>query len=238
MDGLTIAVVLILVLSGLYLLYPWLLDRMAQNFRIPTNSIFGWLALKSMMKMNSYLESNAVKMCKLKPDDHVLEIGFGPGVGLKCAYDVVKGGEGKVFGIDTSEFMVEKAGELLKPAIEDKRVTLFHGSVASIPLDDSSLDCVFHCNCFYFWPEPEVAAKEIYRVMKPGSSMITTISLYRVNKAKDAGILKYGNPDVNAYMECLKKCGFENVHMETHKDLTTDTDLQVIFAEVYNKATE
>ena len=44
-----------------------------------------------MLKMNSYLELNAVKMCKLKPDESVLEVGFGPGVGLQCAYDVVKG---------------------------------------------------------------------------------------------------------------------------------------------------
>ena len=44
-----------------------------------------------MLKNNSFLETNAVKLSNIKPDHNVLEIGFGPGVGLEAAYNVVKG---------------------------------------------------------------------------------------------------------------------------------------------------
>ena len=44
-----------------------------------------------MVKKNTILETEAVKLCGIQPDHEVLEVGFGPGVGLKAAHDVVKG---------------------------------------------------------------------------------------------------------------------------------------------------
>ena len=44
-----------------------------------------------MLKNNSFLETNAVSLCKIQPDHNVLEIGFGAGVGLQAAYNILKG---------------------------------------------------------------------------------------------------------------------------------------------------
>lgn len=216
-------------------LKPWFLDRLARNFSLPENSIFGWLAVGRMLKNNSFLETNAVKLCNIKPDHNVLEIGFGPGVGLEAAYNIVKGGSGKVHGIDTSLYMVETSTKRLQKAIGDEKVQLFHGSASNIPLNTDSVHRVFHCNCYYFWPNVRTVLREIYRVMIPGSIMVTTLNLEKLKLAQNIGILKYGRPDPVKYMSSLEKYGFENVRMEYKKDEDTGKEFQVIFAEVTEK---
>ena len=47
---------------------------------------------KQLLRHNQPLEENAAKLCGIKPDDKVLEVGFGPGLGLKAAYQYIKGG--------------------------------------------------------------------------------------------------------------------------------------------------
>jgi hypothetical protein len=37
------------------------------------------------------VEHAAVRLCNIQPDDNVLEVGFGPGVGLNEAFRMVKG---------------------------------------------------------------------------------------------------------------------------------------------------
>ena len=46
---------------------------------------------KLMLKNNSFLEQNAVALSKIHPNHNVLEVGYGAGVGLEAAYQVVKG---------------------------------------------------------------------------------------------------------------------------------------------------
>ena len=60
------------------------------------------------------------------------------------------------------------ASERVKEFVASGKVTLHHCDVAAMPLADSTVDRVFHCNCYYFWPDLKKGASEIHRVMKPG----------------------------------------------------------------------
>lgn len=60
------------------------------------------------------------------------------------------------------------ASERLKELLASGKMTLYHCDVAAMPLGDSTVDKVFHCNCYYFWPDLRKVATEIHRVMKPG----------------------------------------------------------------------
>ena len=42
-------------------------------------------------KRNTNLERNAVRLCNIAPHHQVLEVGFGPGIGLEEAYHYIKG---------------------------------------------------------------------------------------------------------------------------------------------------
>jgi len=65
---------------------------------------------------------------------------------------------------------VQMASELLKDLVASGKVTLHHCDVAALPLADATVDKVFHCNCYYFWPDLSKGTTEIHRVMKPGHS--------------------------------------------------------------------
>lgn len=60
------------------------------------------------------------------------------------------------------------ASERMKDLVARGKVTLHHCDVAAMPVADSTVDKVFHCNCYYFWPDLRKGAAEICRVMKPG----------------------------------------------------------------------
>jgi 16S rRNA A1518/A1519 N6-dimethyltransferase RsmA/KsgA/DIM1 with predicted DNA glycosylase/AP lyase activity len=49
------------------------------------------LLQKYLVKTNRLVEHAAVRLCNIQPDDNVLEVGFGPGVGLNEAFKMVKG---------------------------------------------------------------------------------------------------------------------------------------------------
>ena len=57
-------------------------------------------------KGNASLENETVKHLNIQPDHKVLEIGFGPGIGLYAALEKVEHSSGKVYGIDISEQIV------------------------------------------------------------------------------------------------------------------------------------
>lgn len=213
----------------------WYTNQVAKNLRLPQKGIFGWITTQFLISRNRFLEENAVRLCKIKPDHHVLEIGFGPGLGLQAAHKITKNGKGKVYGIDPSFYMVNFASKKLNKAIEDKKVLLFHGSSTNIPLNTDSVHRVFHCNCYYFWPTMRSVLREIYRVMKPGGIMVTTLSIDNLKESQRKGFLKHGHPDPVKYLACLENYGFENVHLEYHKDPSTGKEFQAIFSEVLEK---
>jgi len=210
-------------------------ERLARNFSNPEKSIFGLIAMKFMLKNNSFLETNAVSLCKIQPDHNVLEIGFGAGVGLQAAYNILKDGKGMLYGIDKSFYSVERSSKRLKQGIAEKKVVLFDGSADNIPLNTDTIHRVYHCNCYYFWPNNRTVMREIYRVMRPGALMITTLNLDSLRKAESKGLLMYGDTDPVKYMACLEMYGFENVRMEYHKDASSGTEFQVIFSEITEK---
>lgn len=142
--------------------------KLGQQLGRPTQSLSGWLVTKLLKWNNKILEENAVKLCEIQPDETVLELGHGPGLGLQVAVQLLKGPEGKLIGVDYSKYMHHMATERMQEHIANGKVTLHCCDVAAMPLKDSSVDKVFHCNCYYFWPDLKVAASEIHRVMKPG----------------------------------------------------------------------
>lgn len=138
------------------------------QFGRPTEGVAGWLTSKILTRLNQVLEENAVMLCRISTDDTVLELGHGPGLGLEAAAKLLSGPRGRVLGIDYSEYMHQVASEKLQELIANGKVTLHHCDVASMPIAESSVDKVFHCNCYYFWPDLKKGTREIHRVMKPG----------------------------------------------------------------------
>ncbi|KAM9342226.1 putative methyltransferase YdaC isoform 1-T3 [Pholidichthys leucotaenia] len=206
-------------------------EKLGKQLGHPKRSVTGWLLSKFFKAYNGILEENAVQLCGIQTGDTVLELGHGPGVGLQSAATLLTGPTGHLIGVDYSEYMHQMAKEQLEELITKGKVTLHHCDVAAMPLEDSTVDKVFHCNCYYFWPDLKKGATEIHRVMKPGGLMVTTLRLSSVAGLAAKRIMPGENWRPEAYMAALKVSGFTDVRMEDkrHNQIT----FQAIFATAF-----
>lgn len=210
-----------------------LIESFASHLRLPRKSMMGWITMQFFQRHNHLVEKNAAQLCNIQPHHQVLEIGFGPGIGIEHALSYVKDGPGKICGVELSPYSLEKASTRLHQAIRSKKVELSLGNVVDLPYGTDSFDRVFHTNCFYFWPSMQQGLQEIHRVMKPGGDMVTALCLDTIRRGKARGIFKYGNPDPVNYMCALEMTGFENIRFEYFTD--GDYKYQAIFAHLGEK---
>ncbi|XP_045211812.2 uncharacterized protein LOC123563200 [Mercenaria mercenaria] len=187
----------------------------SRNLKKPSSGIGGFLVSKFFVKKNRILEAAAAHLCNINPDHQVLEVGFGPGLGLKEVFNKVSKGSGTVHGIDISQKSFSLANKNLKQEIGTGKIKLHLASVTDIPYDSCTFDSIFHCNCYYFWPNMDDAVTELHRVIKPDKSMVATLSLPRMKMVQKHGFMQYGNIDPERYMTSLEKNGFYDVVMKT-----------------------
>ncbi|XP_039605794.1 uncharacterized methyltransferase YdaC-like [Polypterus senegalus] len=144
-----------------------LFNKLTQQLGHPRHSFTGWLVKTVLENINETLEGNAAKLVQIQPDSTVLEVGFGPGLGLQKAIQYLTDSKGMLYGLDYSEYIHKVASKRLQEQSTSGKTQLLLGSVENIPLPDSSVDRVFHCNCYYYWPDLKTCSAELHRVMKP-----------------------------------------------------------------------
>jgi ubiquinone/menaquinone biosynthesis C-methylase UbiE len=120
------------------------------------------------MMAKSNLESNkwVISLLDVEDDDHVLEIGFGPGTSIRDVTALTS--RGRVAGIDISQTMVDQATNLNQKAVGEGRVDLRVGEATSIPWSADSFDKALAVNVIYLWPELGPVLVEIKRILNPG----------------------------------------------------------------------
>ncbi|XP_077997242.1 erythromycin 3''-O-methyltransferase-like isoform X2 [Glandiceps talaboti] len=171
----------------------------------------------------------AVTLCKIQPNHNVLEIGFGPGLGLQEAVKFLEQGKGKLVGVEFSPEMVQVVSKRLETEISTGLVEIKEGSVMDLPLDDNVFDRVYHCNCYYFWPDLQVACQEILRVMKPGGVMVVTLDYNAVKMAESKGNIPMDSGNPETFMTALKSVGFVDVIMQDEAG-PNEKSFQAIYA--------
>lgn len=141
----------------------------------------GALAGHLMTWMNRRPNALAIAALEVRPDDHVLEIGFGPGDGL--AMLARQAGLGLIHGIDGSPAMLAQASRRNAQAIAEGRMRLAGGDARRLPFPDAGFDKVLGVNVAYFFDSNGDAMAEIHRVLRPGGR----VSLYVTDRATMAG---------------------------------------------------
>ncbi|MEE2729339.1 MAG: class I SAM-dependent methyltransferase [Pseudomonadota bacterium] len=98
----------------------------------------------------------------------VLEIGAGTGANL----GYYTAGVTEVVGIEPVAAMLQKAQTVVDSAAHDFPVRLQVGDARELPFEDDSFDSVVACLVFCTIPDPELAAAEMRRVLKPGGKLV------------------------------------------------------------------
>jgi ubiquinone/menaquinone biosynthesis C-methylase UbiE len=127
----------------------------------------------------------ALAHLEVGPGESVLEIGFGPGVGIKQAARRA-GLSGFIAGIDPSEEMLKAALELNRASVEQGRVDLRRASVAHIPFTDARFDKAFTMYTVQLWPDTADGLREIQRTLRSGGQLLIS---GRTGKGLDADML-------------------------------------------------
>jgi excisionase family DNA binding protein len=103
------------------------------------------------------------------PADEVADIGTGTGYLAKS----LAGQANKVWAVDSSPAMLEVARKDFQASGISNAVFL-EGDALDLPLKDNSTNMAFANLLLHHLLEPEIAVKEMYRILKPGGRVILT----------------------------------------------------------------
>lgn len=165
--------------------------------------IMGRLGGIVMARMNKGIYRRAIDLLSIQPADRVLEIGFGPGVGIELLSRSASSGQ--VVGIDPSEEMVQQASSRNKDAIAAGRVDLRLGSVERLPFQTESFDKALAVNSMQVWPDAFAGLREIRRVVRPSGRVVLCFTRHSGQEKKEL-------------YSTLKQAGLTEVHIVDEND--------------------
>jgi ubiquinone/menaquinone biosynthesis C-methylase UbiE len=113
-----------------------------------------------------------IKQLEIKEDDMVLDVAAGTGEpGLTIAAIAKKG---KVIGTDLADEMLQIA-EANAVARGLKNYSTKASDVCELPFDDNTFTKISCRMGFMFFPDMQLAAEQLYRVLKPGGRLAISV---------------------------------------------------------------
>jgi ubiquinone/menaquinone biosynthesis C-methylase UbiE len=114
-------------------------------------------------------EARALSGFGLRDGMAVLELGSGPGFVTEHLLDLVP--NSVITSLEVDPVMIAQAEQHLLDR-RGNRVRLVPGSIMKIPLPDDAFDIAFARMLFQHLPDPVGAAREVWRVLRPGGKLI------------------------------------------------------------------
>lgn len=178
--------------------------------------LFGKILAKGMAWGHKDFYKNTARVLNLKNDDKYLEIGFGSGLFInKYASHVAR-----IVGLDYSEDMVNLASSINKDLIKSGKAEFKQGNVSSLPWQNDEFSVVVGIETFFFWPEPMVSLKEIYRVLFPGGRLVIEMAYNKddgLDHTKDIKKMNLNLYSANEMKKILKESGFSDIVIDYYK---------------------
>ncbi len=129
------------------------------------NAKQGWALFTPTEMATSAVAPRLVRFAGIQPGDRVLDVGCGTGVvGLTAAR---LGAD--VTGVDLTPQLLERARE--NAAIMRLEADWKEGDAEALPLNDNEFNVVVSQFGHMFAPRPDVAVREMLRVLKPGGTL-------------------------------------------------------------------
>jgi trans-aconitate methyltransferase len=147
--------------------------RLYDQFREPRGPL-GVLAGRVMSTRSSNRERSAwtVDLLDVQPDDRILELGYGPGLGLEAALGRLS--TGRLVGLDHSTTMCNMAARRLRSVRSPVQPDLRVGSAEALPSDLGTFDKIFSCNVWLFWKDPVTVLGQLRSHLAPGGTVAVT----------------------------------------------------------------
>ncbi|MGX1263005.1 ubiquinone/menaquinone biosynthesis C-methylase UbiE [Rossellomorea marisflavi] len=112
-------------------------------------------------------------LLNLNEEESVLELGCGAGYALKLL--AKRSSVKEVVGMDLSKSIIGSAKRRNKDEIKRGKVKLVQGDVKDLPFEDQLFTRIMSIHSVYFWGELPRTIREMYRVLKPGGTIVITL---------------------------------------------------------------
>ena len=154
----------------------------------------------------------------IKEGDFILDIGCGAGVDL-CVASLLVGEKGKVFGIDITPAMVERAKTNVELA-GLTNIVLYEGSSDKLPIESGSLDVVISNGAINLSPAKETVLAEVYRVLRQNGHFIFSDMIRDADNSSESCSASEswancvaGTVDANEIIKLLAEAGFVKIQL-------------------------
>lgn len=145
------------------------------------SGVLGFVGGLLMSRFDRRLVDATVSALELDGSERVLEVGFGPGVGIAAL--VAELGEGSVVGLDPSSTMHRQATRRNRAAIDAGRATLVRGDATAMPFEDGSFDVVVAMNTVHHWSDARVGLCECRRVLGDAGTLVVASTTHVLDAA-------------------------------------------------------
>ena len=192
-----------------------LMEKLVKQSRKPAGK-FGKLFAKGMNIGHARLANWGLSHVYIKPADTILDVGCGGGSNVNKLAKVAI--EGIVYGIDYSKVSVDISRKVNRKFIEAGRIKIISAEVSSLPFSDNTFDLVTGFEAYYFWPDLINDLKGIYRVLKPGGTIVLVNEMYKSLQFKKQnekwtkfGIFETHTPE--QFKDFLTKAGYSEIEV-------------------------
>lgn len=155
--------------------------------------------------------------------DRILDIGCGEGWASRLLSSLVP--EGLVVGLDVSDEMIRKARAA---SAAHENVLFVWANAESIPWQERFFSRALSVESFYYVERPEIALREIFRVLSPGGSVWMLNHLSRENEYTLRWLDRLQVPvhlrSAEDYGRLFESCGFEGYSFRMIPDRTPEAD--------------
>ncbi|MGE5521954.1 MAG: class I SAM-dependent methyltransferase [Candidatus Dadabacteria bacterium] len=180
----------------------------ASQFKKPTG-LFGIFSSSVMIKNNRKNYDRLIMDLDLQPQDKLLEIGYGPGVGIRMIAEQCS--TCTIHGIDFSGLMYKKAARYNRQYIEEGRVQLQYGDFLKFTVVPNEYDKIFCLNVVYFWNELKLPFNKVFSLLKRGGSFHIYMADAATLEEKKAPDSVFNKHTIEQVVTTLKEAGFEKV---------------------------
>lgn len=194
------------------------------NRTVPVNQCSkpaGWLGRFSLWRMNrshSKLTDWGLAHISIEKNLTILDVGCGGGRTVSKLAAIAT--EGKAYGVDYSEESVAATKKTNARSIALGQVEVRHGSVSQLPFPDAMFDLITAVETHFWWPDLPRDMREVFRVLKPGGTLILIAEIYKGANTVAAKLIEKHASQVgmtllspDEHRELFTNAGYKNVQV-------------------------